>query len=373
MAKSRHITRLNRGFTLIELLMTIIIIVILVALLSVAVNSARTAAQRAATRSVMTALAQATEVFRGDIGYLPPVLGADRSLGIPPEFPPTGLDTGVSQTYRVEIQDWYSITSPAEYLIGYGDHDDDGYGWVPGDVATEAELPALGIRHPGMDGVWSATDPDADLSGAGNWSRVARASAYDARGRVYGPYLELDDGDLMGRLLDADGDGVSDIDPVTGQPVVLHAGDPGYDVTMPMVIVDAWGSPIRYYRALYPFNGRGPIDGAPQLETGIAHQFPRTVDPFRPTLSDFFLLRPYEFGSQTVVDAVLPDMRNSSDSGGDTSTSMELQAGQYAYFSSGADRLLNAAIRADEPGLPGNSGDDMTDQTNRDNIVEVGP
>ena len=39
MAKSRHITRLNRGFTLIELLMTIIIIVILVALLSVAVNN----------------------------------------------------------------------------------------------------------------------------------------------------------------------------------------------------------------------------------------------------------------------------------------------------------------------------------------------
>ena len=34
---------------------------------------------------------------------------------------------------------------------------------------------------------------------------------------------------------------------------------------------------------------------------------------------------------------------------------------------------FNASFRADEPGLPGNSGDDMTDQTNRDNIVEVGP
>jgi hypothetical protein len=62
-----------------------------------------------------------------------------------------------------------------------------------------------------------------------------------------------------------------------------------------------------------------------------------------------------------------------SQDSGDTSTTMELQTGQFAYFSAGPDQQSNNAIRVDAYGLPDNDDVNGTDETNADNIIEVGP
>jgi hypothetical protein len=169
-------------------------------------------------------------------------------------------------------------------------------------------------------------------------------------------------------------DGVTPIlDPVTNQVKIFYPGDPEYDTDMPMVIVDTWGVPIRYYRPIYP----NPTDPTLPL-SGIAKTYPPgnryTVESPRPTLSDFIALRPYAFSPNNVIDGVLPDFMEGIDSNsGDTSTSMELQVGRFAYFSLGPDQQMNSHIRADYVGLPGNDDENATDEANADNIVEVGP
>ena len=74
-----NLTRPN-GFTMTELMVTIGIIVILLSILIVTVGGVRETARVASTRSVMTALSQATSRFREDTGYLPPILDNDRVL-----------------------------------------------------------------------------------------------------------------------------------------------------------------------------------------------------------------------------------------------------------------------------------------------------
>ena len=109
-----------QGFTLTELMMTISIIIILVSALSLALNSARTSAMAADTTSRLTTLKMATIRFRDDIGYLPAVLDMNRNLAPLPEFP--DFSTGGSLTgYRYVNQSWHSITSPAEFFLGYGE------------------------------------------------------------------------------------------------------------------------------------------------------------------------------------------------------------------------------------------------------------
>ena len=154
---------------------------------------------------------------------------------------------------------------------------------------------------------------------------------------------------------------------------MFYPGDQDYDVTQPMVIVDTWGAPIRYYRALYPNPTNHPPPPEPPLpKSGIARVFPQSNSYDRPMLSDFILLRPYRFDPNKVIDTTLPDYMDGLTSvSGDTSTSIELQTGQFAYFSAGPDQVMNEYIRADYIGLIGNTAE--TDESNEDNLVEVGP
>lgn len=316
------------------------------------------------TTSRLTSLKMATIRFRDDIGYLPAVLDMNRHLSTFPEFPT--LNAGSPQTqYRYTNQAWYSITSPAEFLLGYGNRIEDGYGRVPGSLQPDpdfTEVPRFGIRHPSMDGVWRATDIFA-VTGLGLLSDRQPSD----RGKLYGPYLNTTDDQMYGRIAF---DGVDPkVDPITGQIKVFYPGDPDYDINQPMVIVDSWGAPIRFYRTIYP----SPTDpDAP--ETGISRVFPQSTVYDRPKLSDFFVLRPFNFKPENVIDGTLPDFRNGVDvQGGDTSTSFELQTGEFAYFSSGPDLQSNDYIRADVLGIDGNTGDAATDEVNEDNIVEIGP
>ena len=350
---------IRKAFTLIEILVTISIVVILISVMTLALNSARTSAQIAETTSRLTAMKQATIRFKKDIGYYPAVLTMNRALSPSPTFPPV-----TANAFRTAIQSWYSITSPTEFLIGYGNRDEDGYGRLPNSSPSDPdfdEVPQFGIRHPSLDGVWRATDPSAM---DGLWNLNSRLPSN--RGRLYGPYLEVENDQMLGRLA-YQSDGTTALtDPVTGQVKVFYPGDPNYNTANPMVIVDTWGVPIRYYRTLYPVN---PDRAIPQ--STISRNFPTSPNYNRPTLSDFIALRPFNFESGKAADGTMDDMMNGQNATGDFSTTFELQTGQFAFFSSGPDQQSNPFIRADLQDLVGNTM--QSDETNADNLVEVGP
>lgn len=348
---------LRRAFTIVEMLVVVAIIVVLMSILLVAVSLARGAAQRASTTFTMNSISKALVQFQGDLGYLPPVLGVrtaapaslmvvgqERDAVAPPVWGAGGLG---SPTYAQNIQGWFSDTSLAEYLLGYGDRTEDGYGVVGnysqalssfGNSPGVKETPTLGIRSPGADGVWGAwTNPrpgfpaggqlaSRNLTGFAPSTTPSLAANNDQlSGKVYGPYLDLKDGRVVGRL-NTNGD-------------VSFPGDSGYDETRPMAITDYWGRPIRYYRRLH-----------------VARD-PKTAD-LRGTLADVFVLRPWNFLPGEEIKGI-PDLYP-GDSGPDDATSRALQSANFALFSPGSDRQFNARMRTD------------TETLNKDNITEIG-
>ena len=365
----------RRAFTIIELLTVVGIIVVLVGLLVVAVSSASKVAQAASTRSMMGAVSRALTQFKTDMGYLPPVLGFPttgasqtgsvgylRDLVLPPYFPPPPpplLPPTLTVPQVAQIQQYYSMTSMVEYLIGPGGKDEDGYGavgtvslWTDPAVKIAAlkESPAAGIRSPLKDGVWGAySNPNQMPGPLGNFSRrnlpsllsqgmnVNISTVANVSGRVLGPYLELKDGSLLGAIVGTDS--------VTGQPIVARAGDNNWNPTAPKVLLDYYGQPIRFYRKGYA-NGDPKRVGGKEvgggLGTGVGWD-----------LSDIFVLRPQSFLPNTEIDGL-------ADGNGDTTTSRSLQMADFALFSSGPDQRADFTVRRD------------VTLFNEDNIVEVG-
>jgi hypothetical protein len=295
------------------------IIILLLSILIVALNKAASAAQVANTRNLMASMAQGLVQFHEDVGYYPPILDEARALVEPPSI-------SFSSGDELIFAPWFSITSPADFLVGYDREGRDGYGVRDNNV----DRPAPGLRSPGRDGVWGAT-----LSG-GNGALAARNPP--ATGQVLGPYLELKDARLLATI-GADG-------------MLRHPGDPSYDLEAPDqsgVIVDYWGRPIRYYRRPYP--------------PGALGQSFRAVGGDRPpTLGDIPVLRPYEIAPGTAVDGA-------ADARDDTSTTIELVAAEFALLSYGPDGVIDETVRRDDDDANG----DQVALSNRDNIVEAGP
>lgn len=310
------------------MLIVIAIIILLLSLLIVGLNRATKSAQSARTQGLLTAISQGLVQFEGDVGYYPPVLDADRELLYGPD-----IDLSDS-AYSSAAQDWYSLTSLAEYLVGYGDRPQDGYGRVATPGILISEEPFTGIRHPGPDGVW----------GAGTGSIAMRDPIND--GKVFGPYLELDDDRLLASIDDA------------GQ--ISLPGEAGYDAEDPKVILDFWGEPIQYFRRNYPPGGitqsyratDRDLDGAPDAA---------------PTLSDVIRLRPFDIPPGRAKDTRFGDHSAASD----PTTTYELDSAEFALFSSGPDRAYEKLVRADLPGYDGDP--EEGDELNRDNLVEAGP
>lgn len=326
------------GFTVVEMLVVVAIVILLLSILIVALNAASRSSQMANTSARMAAMSRALVSFRNDIGYLPPVLNRDRGLLNLPAHDPN------APSYATVIQDYYSVTSMAEYLTGYGSRNQDGYGVAVGsESANAAENPPFGIRHPGSDGVWGASKDDGLPPPAG---ALARRKP-DTSGNVFGPYLELDDPNLLASI---DGS----VNPNTGMLNIFFPGEAGYDEANPKVIVDYWGRPIEYYRLPYPIGG---------IRTGFAavdRDGDGDIDR-KPSLSDIFVLRKFNIPPGEDVSGI-PDRAN------DTATTAALNAAEFALFSYGPDRTANRKVRYDDPSVGGID----TDFANRDNIVELG-
>ena len=393
----------RRGFTLVEIMVVMAIIVVLIGLLIVAASGARQAAMASTTGSRLNALSQAATRFESDAGFLPPLLDNDRA-GIDGLEPTRKTRTSGYPDYLATMQRRYSYTSAADYLLGYGTEAEDG-------------VDGLGTRRPGEDGFWNASWND-DVSAdegiqAGRFElRERKPVRHGQQGTVLGPYLELDDPDMVGALgWDESGLGKWDgsIDPATNQPVVYFPGDPGYSPDAPKVIVDAWGTPIRYYRVNHP-------PGQPAV------RFPANYEPiggdgwrYTPTLNEYFALRPWEVGDGESVVWWFNDGNrkwgdfsgaSTSDTRGDPTSTRTLLDGRFAFVSAGPNRRIYDWARIDFPGEPlsglsdgrgdHSASDDLagawyedgkdlpwlgkpaatgvveTEEANRDNIVEVG-
>jgi len=345
----------RRGFTLVEMLIVVAVIVILLGILIVGLNQATKRAQMTHTQTLMNSMNQALVRFKSDIGYYPPVLDDDRSLnyqtGGSSPFPSTPWQD--EDDYIEKVQKWSSVTSLAEYLIGYGNHRQDGYGYVPGAQAIQdwdLEQPPLGIRHPGPDGVWGALAGAGELGDRmhprdGPYSIETDPRPYD-QGKVYGPYLELGDERLLGALV-----------PDTSDYKIVFPGQADYDPDAPKVIVDYWGNPIWYHRRLHP---PGVLK---QSYRSLDYDGDGKPDPV-PKLSDVICLRSYYIPPGQSVDAVIQDEN------GDPSTTVGLQSAEFALFSPGPDKVSDHELAEDEGRLPYRID---PNQYNRDNIVEAGP
>ncbi len=324
-----------RAFTIIELLVVVAIIIVLLSIIIVAVNAAIKTSQSANTQALMSSINKGLVQFRNDIGYLPPVLDEERGY-VPPPNPNDSLGE-----YLDDMQEYYSFTTLPEYLIGYGDATEDGYGRDNWKIAEDQGIEPyetdgpLGIRHPGTDGYWSQALQPGGKAGTYEDRTIFladRAAAQFLQGRNHGPYIELRDDRLLAVILGITADGTLRL---------AFPGDANYDDTAPRVIVDYWGQPIRFYRKPYMI--------------GMPHQeFRQGLVSRLPTLSDVYALRPYRPGEAIdVLDA--PDA-----SGIDTTTTHSLQSASFALLSAGPDQRIDQNYRVDP------------EEYNRDNTVEVG-
>ncbi len=326
----------RRGFTVIELLVVVAIIILLLSILAVAVNRVVLGAQSANTTALMSSITQGLAKFEGDHGYLPPVLNDDR--GVRFSFATGDRDNGPDPTdssYRDDVQDWYSITTLAEYLIGWDHGCRDGYGETSANNQFDGEIPLTGIRSPGADGVWGATyygSQDGSIE-----AREAHLCTDVIQGKRFGPYLELKDKQLLGGI-DPNGN------------IVFADEDSSFN-SYAKVIVDYWGTPLRYYRPAYPAGQLKHNYNRIESTNADGHTVPL------PSLSDVFVLRP----SNVNVSGAINGLNDASSNGGDPTSVRSLLAAKFAIFSAGADVTLNQLIRVDE------------EEFNRDNIVEVGP
>ncbi len=342
----------RRGFTLTELLTVVAIIVLLVGSLFVAISAATRRAQQTKTSFLLSTVASALGQFQTDFGYLPPVLTA-RSTAIPGSRgfcrDATTLDQLGGGTAVQRQQNWLSYTTLAEFMLGYGNRSEDGYGVVAGAPigAGNKEAPPFGIRSPGSDGCWGAFDAPqpsyANFPGfysARNPSREAAPLAVGApawnsafvEGRMYGPYVDQLDDRMIGAITGFD---------AQGKPIIVTAdqGNPNFDA-LPKCLLDYWGSPIAYYRT--PYAGS-------DLRSEYANA---TGDGFL-NLGDVFCLRSWEVDPDDIA-------QGAADTNMDTATSAALKGNAFALLSMGADRRFDRTVRRDVAEL------------NKDNIVLTG-
>lgn len=359
-----------RGFTIIELMVSVSIVVLLAALTITAVSSARGKAKEAQATALMTSLSQATVAFKSDHGYVPPLLDENRDEILPLTQAELLQRATAPATHIQRMAGRFSVTSPAEYLLGYGTWLDDGFGAADesaapysfgslGIDADSVESPLTGIRSPGPTGHWSGIDENGDgrisllerrRGNAGISTGAPRRpeGLGGTDGKQYGPYVGIENPRFLGVTTgELEGGGT--------RFVVLFPGESGYDETLPRVICDPWGNPIQYFRRPTWAGRPGAI--IEDVYDSAENRFPG------PLLSDVIRLRPWEIAPGEGVDG-LSDQNPDVGSDGDPTTTARLNSAEFAFASAGRDGLfapVDADYRRD------------ADEFNEDNLVEVGP
>jgi len=225
MSVQRNTSR--RGFSLVELLVVVTIILLLIGIAFPAFLSIRKNASRTATESQLQAMASAIDQFKADFNYLPPLILDD------PEVPPGDPRWCTSMLAQDNARDvlrserYHSIYSLPIYLLGLGALNPD----------TTLENPD---RHDGVAGV-GFRDPGHDRAWGGARQRTPATHRFAASGQVYRPYVNFADSELV-RPADASGNDFAEYDVMLSQ----EEDSPWRSMS---VIVDNWGTPIRYYRA----------------------------------------------------------------------------------------------------------------------------
>ena len=345
-----------RAFTLTELLVVVAIVVLLLGTLFVAINAASKRAQVAKTQFLMNTISAGLAQFNTDFGYHPPVLGRKDTGGGATALGRDVVrfnDSVVAGGNDIERQqNWYSYTTLAEYLLGYGHRGEDGYGIIRGGPSGTGnkENPPFGIRSPGADGCWGAIDAPqpgfVNFKGYYRARNPARLSAPPAvtsnlwnaqavEGRVYGPYIDSIDERLIGGLTGFDASGRPSI--VTNDQLGPNSAV-NFD-TLPKCILDYWGEPIAYYRSPY---------GGDDLRSNVPAQDGGFLD-----LGDVFVLREWEIDTSE-------QNQGAADISGDTSSSAALKGASFALVSRGGDRSYDRTVRRD------------VGEFNKDNVVQAG-
>ncbi len=360
----------RRAFTVVEILTVLGIVLAVIATLLVGLNVAQKRARSAHTASLMNSISVALAQFKTDNGYLPPVLGTPSQVGgsggtvigtigwgrdllFPPALAGNAQSGpnygGWTAQDRTNLQRYSSTTSLPDYLLGFGDRSEDGWGVIKdnngglpsGASATTTpgwrEQPATGIRSPGQDGVWGAVlnpRPGATVPGRFDSRNLAATGVGGnsdikspfLKGKSMGPYLEIGSSEEVGALTGFGSDGT---------PQVAKVGEIANFDLAPKVLLDYFGKPIIYYRR------------------GYLNSDPRTTDPTW-SLADIIALRPQTFGQGDVIDGM-------PDGNGDTSAARASRSAEFALLSFGPDQRWSPAVRVDDPGY------------NEDNIVRFGP
>jgi type II secretory pathway pseudopilin PulG len=348
--------RARTAFTLTELLVVVAIIVLLIGVITVVIGSTAKRAQVVKTQFLMNTISSGLAQFNTDFGYYPPVLGR-KDTGAPTSGFARDVVrfTDIAGSDSVESQQgWYSYTTLADFLIGYGHRGEDGFGIVrggPSGVGSK-EAPPFGIRSPGPDGCWGAVDAPQPAFAvnpafrgfyrARNPARIAQPPAIGnpqwntiaVEGKVYGPYIDSMDERLIGGLTGFD---------ASGRPAIVTNDQlgPGSSVSfddLPKCILDYWGEPIAYYRA-------------PYASDDLRSSVPSTSGGFL-NLGDVFVLRDYD---------ILEGDRSegAADARGDTNSNGNLKSASFALLSRGPDRSYDRTARRD------------LGEFNKDNVVEA--
>lgn len=267
----------RNGFTLVELLVVISIVVLLTGILLVVTTKALRAADTSATKFLMSSMTSGLEQFKTDFGYYPPLIRDDFEDMEPDR---SVLEVQPNAGEELRRYRYFSMSSLSVYMLGVGRLE-------TSDLATPNLDPD---RHDGIGGP-GIRDPGADKSWGG--ARDRSKNNPTRTGRVYGPYVDIGDGDSTRAVTFLDlGSKVDENPRKPGETISLQSD---LDQTLPL-FVDAWGTAIRYYRPGWqtrrPTTGEFTLDYAPiellSIET-IRAEFAPDSDPVISS-APFFLL-----------------------------------------------------------------------------------
>jgi type II secretory pathway pseudopilin PulG len=283
------------AFTLVEVLLVVVIMTVLAALLFVAIGAAVRSVRAAAERQYVRSLAMAVEQYRQNFGTVPPLVadGPTDTTGPLVLSPPAGTP----DRPRFKGENVNDLSRATRYLRYELDADNVATGVNRSSRYTLGiyVMGVLGKKYDGVDGP-GFTKPDTD----GVFSRA---------GTTTQPLFDISK---------------------NTERLKTETPQGSEDAAARTVVLDRWGTPIRYYRWLPTYHITAAA-GVPSVYPGAPGNTPAQAKAIR--------------------------SYNVPPGAGNPATNPELRGAQCAIVSAGPDLLINDA----DPDAP----------ENKDNIVEV--